>query len=81
MEKKVIIDIEINEERCTGCIICELWCSYTHYKVFNPLKANLKIKDKYSLTPKIIFLDTCIKCGQCANHCLYGALKLKEGIN
>lgn len=80
MEKKNIIQIEIHEERCTGCVICKLWCSYIHYKTFNPSKANLKIEDKYGLQPKIIFSDSCTNCGQCAKHCLYGALTLKEVI-
>jgi len=54
MEKKTNIQIEINEEKCTGCIICKLWCSYVHYKTFNPSKANLEIEDKYGLKPKNI---------------------------
>lgn len=81
MTKKSNIEIKIDEERCTGCIICVLWCSYTHCKIFDPSRANLKIEDRYGLTPKIIFLDSCTNCGQCANHCLYGALKIKEGVN
>ncbi|MCK4381467.1 MAG: hypothetical protein KAW51_10045 [Candidatus Lokiarchaeota archaeon] len=81
MEKKTNIQIEINEERCTGCVICKLWCSYTHYKMFIPSKANLEIKNKYGLKPKIKFLDTCTNCGQCALHCLYGALTIKESVN
>ena len=80
MEKTNIIQIEIHEERCTGCVICKLCCSYIHYKTFNPSKANLEIEDKYGLQPKIIFLDSCTNCGQCAQHCLYGALILKEVI-
>ncbi|MFX0104456.1 MAG: 4Fe-4S dicluster domain-containing protein [Candidatus Hodarchaeota archaeon] len=81
MVKESIINILIDKEKCTGCISCQLWCSYTHHKIFNPLKANLEIKDRYGLTPEIIFLDTCIKCGQCVQHCLYGALRLKEEDN
>jgi len=77
MVKTSIFEILIDEEKCTGCISCKLWCSYTHYKIFNPSKANLDIIDKYGLNPKIKFLDSCVKCGQCAMHCLYGALKLK----
>jgi formate hydrogenlyase subunit 6/NADH:ubiquinone oxidoreductase subunit I len=72
------IKININEEKCTGCIICKLWCSYTNFKIFNPSKANLEIEDRYGLTPKIKFLNTCNNCGQCAKHCLYGALVLYE---
>ena len=75
------IEIKIDEEKCTGCIICKLWCSYTHYKIFDPSRANLEIEDRYGLRPKIIFLDTCTNCGQCVNHCLYGALLMKESVN
>lgn len=80
MTRKGNIEIKINEKRCTGCIICKLWCSYTHYKIFNPSKSNIKIEDRYGLTPKISFLDSCNKCGQCANHCLYGALIIEEAV-
>ncbi|MFX0044166.1 MAG: hypothetical protein ACFE8L_14730 [Candidatus Hodarchaeota archaeon] len=80
MEKEDIINIEIHEEKCTGCIICKLWCSYTHYKMFNPSIAHLDIKDKYGLTPKITFLNNCTNCGQCARHCLYGALIIRESV-
>jgi len=72
---------EINEEKCTGCIICELWCSFTYHNVLNPSKANIKIEDRYGLSPKIVFLGGCSQCGQCAQHCLYGALKLKEVVD
>ena len=81
MNKKDAIEIEINEEKCTGCTICELWCSYNYHKAFNPSKANIKIEEKYSLHPKIRFLETCNNCGQCASHCLYGALIIKERVN
>ncbi|MFX1309428.1 MAG: hypothetical protein ACFE8C_06995 [Promethearchaeota archaeon] len=81
MTQKSNIEIKIDEKNCTGCIICKLWCSYTHYKIFDPSKANLEIEDGYGLTPKIFFLDTCTKCGQCAQHCLYGALSIMEGSN
>lgn len=80
MTRKNNIEIKIDEEKCTGCIICKLWCSYTHYKVFDPSRANVEIEDRYCLTPKITFLDTCTNCGQCASHCLYGALIIEESI-
>lgn len=81
MVKNKKIEIIINEEKCSGCILCMLWCSYTHYKIFNPSKANLEIKDRYGLAPEIIFLDTCVQCGQCVQKCLYGALKIMEEDN
>ncbi len=81
MTTKSSIEIKINEERCTGCIICKLWCSFTHFKIFDPSRANLEIEDRYGLKPKIIFSDNYTKCGQCAQHCLYGALSIVEGSN
>ncbi|MFX1530729.1 MAG: hypothetical protein ACFFBC_06420 [Promethearchaeota archaeon] len=78
MTGKRVIKIDVNEENCTGCIICKLWCSYTNHKIFNPSKANIEIEERYGLTPKIVFLNSCIQCGQCAHHCLYGALEVKE---
>ena len=81
MQKKLQIEIKIDESKCTGCMICMLWCSYTNHKLFIPSKAYLKIKERYGLKPKIFFLDECLNCGQCAQHCLYGALNIKEGTN
>lgn len=77
MSQNLKFEIEINEKRCTGCQICQLKCSYLQDKSFNLSKAfiNISVND---LTPKIQFLEGCTHCGQCARHCSYGALTLKE---
>jgi Fe-S-cluster-containing dehydrogenase component len=36
--------ISFDQDRCVGCQICPLVCSGTWEKVFNPLKANLRIE-------------------------------------
>ena len=77
MKEKVQIEIIANEDKCTGCLICQLICSFTFFKEFNPSKAYIQIIT-HELIPKISFLDGCTKCGQCVKHCLYGALELKE---
>jgi len=78
MTKSNVINIIIHEDKCTGCRICQLMCSSIYQKKFAPTEAFIQIVDEYGLTPKISFLDGCIKCGQCARHCLYGALELEE---
>lgn len=81
MTTKIHAKIIAHEDLCVGCKICQLWCSYMLTKRFTPSNANIKIEDPYGLEPKISFLDSCTKCGQCVDHCLYGALEMiKEGI-
>ena len=71
-------EIVINPEKCTGCKICMLYCSYLHFKKFIPSEARIRIENEYGLIPTISFLDECTNCGQCALHCPYGALIIKE---
>ena len=35
----------INADKCTGCLQCEMACSYKYYGVFNPAKSRIKIFD------------------------------------
>ncbi len=73
---KIIVKTETN---CVGCLICAFMCSYTNENEFNPSKAHIIIEKPYSLSPKIVFLDSCKKCGVCAQYCLYGALSIEGG--
>ena len=73
-----LVEIVIHEDKCTGCRICQLMCSSIYQKKFAPTEAFIQIVDEYGLIPKISFLEGCKKCGQCARHCLYGALEIVE---
>jgi carbon-monoxide dehydrogenase iron sulfur subunit len=35
--------IEVNTERCTGCRICELICSFTHEMELNPARSRIRV--------------------------------------
>ena len=70
-------EIITHEENCAQCQICQLICSYTYHKVFAPDRAYIQITT-HDLIPTISFLEECNQCFKCAQHCLYGALKLKE---
>ena len=68
--------IKVCEEKCAGCLICELRCSFRLEKAFNPAKARIKIHrlvgadTEYSIT----LTQDCDNCGICARHCPYDAL-------
>jgi carbon-monoxide dehydrogenase iron sulfur subunit len=71
--------IKVIAEKCVGCRICQLTCSFLYYKSFNPSKSRIKVFEIYSLVPIIEFTRECVQCGECAKNCLYGALELIEG--
>jgi|Deesub1362B_J571_1020462.scaffolds.fasta_scaffold21338_2 NAD-dependent dihydropyrimidine dehydrogenase PreA subunit len=66
--------IVIHPQLCTGCLRCALVCSHRFHKVFEPSKAQIRVRfggtDAY-----LTFSEECIKCGTCADECLYGALE------
>ena len=62
---------------CVGCLLCQLSCSFTHEKEFNPSKSRIMI-DRTGVGSKIGFADNCTKCGVCVEHCLYGVLENVE---
>lgn len=73
-----VYEILIHPEKCVGCRICQLSCSFLYIGKYLPAFSRIKLHDIYELTPKIEFSEDCIKCGHCARHCLYGALEIIE---
>ena len=81
MEGKEMVEhkVEVHPERCVGCMICLLRCSFKWTDSFNPLKANSEvIRVGGTKTSEIRFKDTCENCGYCTQFCIFGARTLKE---
>jgi carbon-monoxide dehydrogenase iron sulfur subunit len=70
--------IVLDEERCVGCGICQLVCSATWQKVFNPLKANLRIEHTgwYGQFKAVICRQK--PDAECVEACPTGALYVDE---
>ena len=68
----VVIDIS----KCTGCSNCQLICSLTYEKCFNPLKAHIVV----NRTPfkELYYTEDCSECNLCVKYCVYGALTERE---
>ena len=57
-------------ERCVGCKLCQLICSYVTLRVFNPARSHLTIKaDEKRGLFDIILLPECTGCGACIKYC------------
>ncbi len=70
MQKALYLDAE----KCTGCLQCEMACSYEHEGVFNPSKSSIKI---FSLHDEGRFVPyTCTQCAEawCLHACPVDAI-------
>ena len=67
MEKQQVKRIFVMKERCNGCRICELRCSFYHEQVYSPTLSRISVEKKeiegYT-KPK-----TCVICGKCIEAC------------
>jgi ferredoxin len=68
--------IEAHPERCNGCLLCQLRCSYRFEKRFNPLRAAITVDPFHQggLGYAMGFDDRCDACGLWAQVCQYDAL-------
>jgi Fe-S-cluster-containing hydrogenase component 2 len=68
-------------EKCSGCRMCELACSFHHRGVFCPEASSITITRDYHHGEIGVAIDsTCDLCGTesrplCVRHCMYGALE------
>lgn len=68
--------LNIDPEKCTGCVQCELACSYEQEGVFNPSKSRIKVfkfHDEGRFVPY-----TCTQCAEawCMQACPVDAIQL-----
>lgn len=54
--------IKITADKCTGCHLCELACSFKNFKVFNPEYSRIKIS-----SDDVRSVHKHTKCMQCKN--------------
>jgi Fe-S-cluster-containing hydrogenase component 2 len=76
MSKKQIKRIFVQKEKCNGCRICELRCSFEHEGVFSPSLSRIyvhKVEEDGITIPKI-----CIICGKCIEACPEKAISKSE---
>ena len=66
--------LKFDLSKCTGCKLCQLACSATHFDVFNPEKARLRMIHEYNNDGIKIGSKSCILCLKCEKVCPYDAI-------
>ena len=62
--------ITADDEKCNGCLICQLRCSFRFEKAFNIAKAAIKIdRIRGGAEYGIAFTPKCDGCGLCVRYC------------
>jgi len=79
-EKVRFKKIKIYPEKCSGCLSCQLACSFTHTKSFNLARSRIIINFIGDIERKISFTEDCIRCGTCVRYCNYGALEAVKEV-
>jgi carbon-monoxide dehydrogenase iron sulfur subunit len=71
--------LHINADKCTGCLQCEMACSYENYGQFNLAKSRIKVFSFEEAGRKVPY--TCTQCADawCMKACPVDAIKLDAG--
>ena len=72
----MIKSLSIDPKKCTGCLQCEMACSYEHTGAINPSKSRIKVFDFEHEGRKVPY--TCTQCAEawCMASCPVEAIKL-----
>lgn len=70
MQKSLYLDAD----KCTGCLQCEMACSYEHEGVFNPVKSRIKVFNFHDEGRFVPY--TCTQCDEawCLTACPVDAI-------
>ena len=68
--------LHINADKCTGCLQCEMACSFENYGVFNIAKSRIKVFHFEHEGRKVPY--TCTQCTEawCLNSCPVDAIRI-----
>ena len=71
--------LQLESEKCTGCLQCEMACSYENEGVFNPSKSRIKV---FTFHEEGRFAPyTCSQCAEawCLHACPVDAITINPG--
>ncbi len=68
--------LHLNPDKCTGCLQCEMACSFENEGVFNTAKSRIKVFEFHHYGRKVPY--TCTQCEEawCLHACPVEAIKI-----
>ena len=68
--------LHLNADKCTGCLQCEMACSFENYGVYAPAKSRIKVFDFHATGKKVPY--TCTQCDEawCLHACPVEAITI-----
>jgi len=71
--------LSISPDKCTGCLQCEMACSYEHEGNFNPSRSRIKVFQFHNEGRYVPY--TCTQCADawCQNACPTEAISINGG--
>ena len=68
--------LHLDPNKCTGCLQCEMACSFENYGVFNTAKSRIKVFNFEHEGRKVPY--TCTQCAEawCLHACPVEAIKI-----
>ncbi|MFO8060278.1 MAG: 4Fe-4S binding protein [Bacillota bacterium] len=69
--------LAVNEDKCSGCRLCQLICALENFGENNPKMARLGISGEFPYPGKYK-IAYCDQCGVCAEVCPVDAIRLHE---
>jgi len=72
----VLKSLQIDPDKCTGCLQCELACSYENEGIFNPAKSRIKVFNFHDQGRMVPY--TCTQCDEawCMAACPVDAISV-----
>jgi Fe-S-cluster-containing hydrogenase component 2 len=75
VERVLIVD----GEKCTGCRVCELVCSFARSGEYNPERSCIRVLRNIELDVSIPVIEaTCDFCGKCTQWCFQEAIRFVD---
>jgi len=70
--------LQIDAEKCTGCLQCEMACSFENYGMFNPARSRIKVFEFHQTGKKVPY--TCTQCDEawCLHACPVDAIRIDQ---